>query len=149
MANSSATSHLLGMPLGSAPSTRIAFGDPPAKRTSGSVAAEISTEIAGLFRDLAGRGPTKAKTRISGDLVLVQLEGCLTTLEKHLASCGEVELITSVRHAVHDVIREDAIAIVEARTGRRVAAYLHEHQQDFDVAVVAFVLDPPEGPLEL
>lgn len=107
----------------------------------------ISNAIVQLLRAHAGRGPTKAKTLISSDLVVVTLGDCLTALEKSLAGGGEAELVRHTRHVLHTGLRDEATAIVESTTGRRVIAYLADQANDPDIALIAFVLDgdAPEG----
>lgn len=115
----------------------------PPKHADGplNVGFAISNAIVQLFRTHAGRGPTKAKTLISTDFVVVTLGDCLTALEKTLAGGGEAELVRHTRHALHSGMREEATAIVESATGRRVVAYLCDQANDPDIAVIAFVLD--------
>jgi uncharacterized protein YbcI len=75
---------------------------------------------------------------IASDLAVVTLEDCLTKAEKTLAAQGRRPLADEMRAALHDAIRADAIASVEAVTGRRVVAYLAAQEYDPDVAVIAF-----------
>lgn len=122
----------------------------PPKYESGAqgVSSKISNGIVQLLRARAGRGPTRAKTLISAELVVVTLGDCLTPLEKSLVGGGEAALVRRTRDLLHHGMREEATAIVESATGRRVVAYLSDQVNDPDLALIAFVLggDGAEAP---
>src|SRR4051794_31223771 len=61
------------------------------QRPLGEVRATISNEIVRLQAEYYGKGPTKAKTYIVEDLVVVVLEESFTRAEKTLAERGERE----------------------------------------------------------
>ena len=129
------------------PAESTAPSPPKHNPGSQSVGSTINNAIVQLLRAHAGRGPTKAKTMISADLVVVKLGDCLTPLEKSLADGGHAEVVKRTRSVVHNEMREEATAIVEAVTGRRVVAYMADQAHDPDIALIAFVLDgdAPEG----
>jgi uncharacterized protein YbcI len=117
---------------------RHSAGD--AQLPTGELTAAISTAIVRLFRTHTGSGATKAKTVLSDELVVVMLGECLTTAEKQLADAGNVELVLEVRRALHEGMREDATALVEELTGRKVIAYLTDQALSPDLASLTFVL---------
>jgi uncharacterized protein YbcI len=118
---------------------RHSAGD--AQLPPGELTAAISTAIVRLFRTHTGSGATKAKTILSDELVVVVMLGeCLTTAEKQLADAGNVELVLEVRRALHEGMREDATALVEELTGRKVTAYLTDQALSPDRASLTFVL---------
>ena len=59
------------------------------QRALGEMRATISREIVRLQAEYYGKGPTKAKTYIFEDLVVVVLEESFTRAEKTLAERGE------------------------------------------------------------
>ena len=67
--------------------------------TNGELSAAITNRVVRLLRQHTRKGPTKAKTTMSGDLVVVALADCLTTAEKRLAGDGHTELVMQVRSA--------------------------------------------------
>lgn len=143
MANSSPASHEdHPTPLRSAPATPDSSGH-PSGGAAGSVAAEISNRIVSLLREHAGRGPTKAKTTVSSDLVVTTLADCFTIAERRLLATGHAELVATTRAAIHDGMRAEATAIVEELTDRHVSAYLTDQGHDPDLAVLVFFLAPP------
>ena len=127
------------MPLGSAP---LLSKEPAEQRLTGDTAGAISTRLVGLLRRHTGRGPTKAKTFISSDLVLVTLSDCLTTAEAQVVAAGHGELAVRTRRVLHDGIRAEATAIVEKLTNRPVTAYLTAQHDEPDLAILVFYLGP-------
>ena len=100
----------------------------------------ISNAIVQLQSEYYGRGPTKAKTYIQDDLVVVVLEETFTAAERTLIDRGEAESIRDIRRRFQQVMAPQFKAIVEGATGRRVRAFLSETALDADVAVEVFLL---------
>ena len=100
----------------------------------------ISKEIVRLQAEYYGKGPTKAKTYIVDDLVVVVLEESFTRAEKTLADRGEREAIQQIRRRFQQHMADSFIGIVEQATGRRVRAFLSETDIDQDVSVETFLL---------
>jgi uncharacterized protein YbcI len=109
-----------------------------------SEAAVISREMVKLLRELAGRGPTKARTTIGRDHVLVMLHDSLTPADKLLASAGYGDKVHATRQALQDVMRPRAIRLVEETLRRSVVSFLSANHLDPDVAAEVFVLGPLE-----
>jgi uncharacterized protein YbcI len=110
----------------------------------GEVGASISRDTVRLLREYTGRGPTKARTYITGDLVAVVLQDTLTMGERSLVREGEVDLVLQTRRAFQRTMGPQLIAAVERHTGRKVHAFLSDNHADPDIAVESFVLEPPE-----
>ncbi len=112
----------------------------------GEVGASISRDTVKLLREYTGRGPTKARTHITNNLVTVVLEDTLTMGERSLVREGEVDLVLKTRKAFQRTMGAQLIAAVERHTGRKVHAFLSDNHVDPDVAVESFVLEPrPDG----
>lgn len=79
---------------------------------------------------------------ISSDLALVTLVDCLTTAERTLVAEGHSQVALRLRAALHEEIRAEAVATVEAATGRKVVAYLAAQEHDPDIAILAFYFGP-------
>jgi len=108
----------------------------------GSVPSAISNAIRQLVADYSGRGPTRARTSIRDNLVVVLLEDTLTKGERRLVSKGRDHRVIDYRREFQDAMREDAIASVEELTGRKVAAFMSANHIDPDLAAELFVLEP-------
>jgi uncharacterized protein YbcI len=112
-----------------------------AEHRSGSVQAAVSNAVVRLVRDYTGRGPTRARTTIEGDLVTVLMRDTLTKAERHLADDGKGDLVRLVRHEFQKTMREDMIQAVEALTDRKVIAFMSDNHVEPDMAIEAFVLE--------
>jgi uncharacterized protein YbcI len=93
-----------------------------------------------LQSEYYGKGPTKAKTYIVDDLVVVVLEESFTRAEKTLAERGEREAIQHIRRRFQQQMADSFTSIVEQATGRRVRAFMSETDIDQDVSVETFLL---------
>jgi uncharacterized protein YbcI len=108
----------------------------------GALSAAISNAVVGLLHDYTGRGPTRARTHIATDLITVVLEDTLTKGERSLVADGKSELVLGTRYAYQQTMRTDLVAVVEARSGRQVRAFLSDNHLEPDIAVECFVLEP-------
>jgi uncharacterized protein YbcI len=115
---------------------------------SGSLYAEISNTIVRLLREYTGRGPTKARTTIRDNVVLVMLEQTLTKGEQSLANKGRTTKVLEIRHEFQEAMREESSAKVAELTGRHVIAMMSANHIDPDLAAEIYVLDGPpnQGP---
>ncbi len=114
--------------------------------TTGMLAAQISRAIVQIWHEYTGRGPTKARTTITEDLVVVLMADTLLKAEKNLASHGKAEQVLSMRRAFQDTMRDDLTEAVERLTGRKVAAFMSHNHVDPDLAAELFVLAPRTDP---
>src|SRR3954462_10259448 len=106
----------------------------------GEMRATISREIVRLQAEYYGKGPTRAKTYIVEDLVVVVLEESFTRAEKTLAERGEREAIQHIRRRFQQQMADDFTSVVEQVTGRKVRVFLSETNIDHDVSVETFLL---------
>ena len=109
-------------------------------KTLGEMRAMISKEIVRLQAEYYGKGPTKAKTYIVEDLVVVVLEESFTRAEKTLADRGERDAIEQIRRRFQQQMADSFTSIVEQATGRKVRTFLSETNIDDDVSVEMFLL---------
>ena len=93
-----------------------------------------------LQAEYYGKGPTKAKTYIVDDLVVVVLEESFTRAEKTLVGRGEADAIQHIRRRFQQQMADDFTSIVEQATGRRVRAFLSDTDIAQDVSVETFLL---------
>jgi uncharacterized protein YbcI len=106
----------------------------------GETRAMISSEIVRLQAEYYGKGPTRAKTYIVEDLVVVVLEESFTRAEKTLAERGERDAIQHIRRRFQQQMADSFTSVVEQATGRKVRAFLSETNIDQDVSVETFLL---------
>ena len=111
------------------------------ERTRGSLSAGISNHVVRLFAEYTGRGPTRARTTIRDRVVVCITEDNMTRAERRLTQEGEGELVVTVRRKFQSTMREDLVGGVELLTGRKVVAFLSDHDAAADTAAEIFVLD--------
>jgi uncharacterized protein YbcI len=90
----------------------------------GKMRATISKEIVRLQAEYYGKGPTRAKTYIVEDLVVVVLQESFTRAEKTLADRGEREAIEHIRRRFQRYMADEFTSVVEQATGRKVRVFL-------------------------
>jgi len=112
-----------------------------AYRTRGEIAAEISTTLVQLVKEHADRGPTKCRTYIDDDLVIVMMRGGYSRLENTLFEDGKFLDVRNTRHAFQDTMEGRFTEVIERLTGREVAAFMSASHQRPDLQVEMFVLD--------
>jgi uncharacterized protein YbcI len=110
------------------------------QKALGETRASISKELVRLQAEYYGKGPTRAKTYILDDLVVVVLEETFTRAEKTLVERGEREAIQHIRRRFQQQMADSFISVVEQATGRRVRAFLSETAIEQDVSVETFLL---------
>lgn len=103
---------------------------------------DISRAMVGLFKEAVGRGPGRARTYIENGLVVTVLHDTMTQAERTLKDENLDEHVRDLRRIFQGTFRDDAIAVVERLTGRKVLAFLSDHAVDPDYAIEAFVLEP-------
>ncbi len=104
--------------------------------------SSISTHVVRVMSEYTGRGPTKARTSINGDVVSVLMRDTLTKGERSLVADGRAQLVLDMRKAFQMTMREDLIAGVERIMGREVIAFMSDNHIDPDFAAETFVLAP-------
>src|SRR3954453_10004222 len=114
--------------------------DEASEKALGETRARISREIVRLQAEYYGKGPTKAKTYIADDLVVVVLEESFTRAEKRLAERGEGDAIQHIRRRFQQQMADDFTSVVEQATGRRVRVFLSDTNVEHDVSVDTFLL---------
>jgi uncharacterized protein YbcI len=107
--------------------------------------AQISTGLVQLHSRFYGKGPTKAKTYLVGDMVVSVLRGGFTRVERTLLDTGQVESVYQMRRSFQQAMDDEFRRVVEEATGRQVIAYMSSINVDPDLAVELFLLDPVEG----
>jgi uncharacterized protein YbcI len=109
---------------------------------SQSVRAELSREMVRLYKEVFGRGPTKARTDFAGtDILICTLEESFTPAEQALVSLNEYQRLRDTRtyfqHATEDKFR----AVVERVLERKVRAFVSGVDVERDVSSEIFYLE--------
>ena len=124
--------------------TRARTAPPPEPPTTPTL--EIANAIVHTYKELLGRGPTKARVLFTGaDVLLVVLEDTMTVQERTLASLGEHERVREHRLFLTVAAENQFRTIVEAALGRRTLARVTGFDIHCDVAAEIFTLEPEDA----
>jgi uncharacterized protein YbcI len=111
-----------------------------------SLHVSLSNAIVGFLREYTGRGPTRARTTIRDNVVLVMLEQTLTKGEQSLVAKGRGEQVLALRREYQEAMREESSAVVAELTGRNVIAMMSANHIAPDLGAEIYVLDGPPQP---
>jgi len=103
--------------------------------------ATISREIVRLQKSITGRGPTKARTYLHDDSVLVLMREAHTASEASMAKGGRQRAVAQGRVDLSEDEREAFIAVGEKHTGRKVVGFMSSSAQDPSLLAQVFVLE--------
>jgi uncharacterized protein YbcI len=109
----------------------------------GSLYVAISNMMVGMLREYTGRGPTKAKTTIRENVVVIMLEQTLTKGEAVLVRKGRGDQVLKLRHEFQEAMREESSEKIAELTGRKVVAMMSANHLDPDLGAEIYVLDGP------
>jgi uncharacterized protein YbcI len=115
-----------------------------------SLSMALSNAIVGCLREYTGRGPTKARTTIHDNVVLVMLEQTLTKGEQSLVAKGRGDRVLALRQEYQAAMRDESSEMVSELTGRKVIAMMSANHIDPDLGAEIYVLDgaPDTGGVE-
>ncbi|HEY7454107.1 MAG TPA: Na-translocating system protein MpsC family protein [Thermoleophilaceae bacterium] len=104
--------------------------------------AAVTNGIVKLFHDYYGRGPTKAKSYLLDDRIVVcVLEETMTTVERTLADNGHGDKVREVRLKFQETMAAEFMGAVSQAMDRKVLTYHSQLTLDPDLGFEFFVLD--------
>lgn len=112
------------------------------RAAGGTLTAAISRAVVQVTAEYVGRGPTKARTSIRDDVVLVLLQDTLTKAERSLAADGQHKFVLETRSRMQQTMREDLVAAIEMLMERKVISFMSANHIEPDMAAEIFVLEP-------
>jgi uncharacterized protein YbcI len=121
------------------PSDARSAGEAGAGR--GPISAAISRAVVHLFSERTGRGPTKARTTIDAELIVVLLHESMTRAEKTLVQAGKHDEVLRIRRTFQETMQPDLVSAVEDLTERTVVSFMSANAIDPDAAAEIFVMD--------
>ncbi len=113
----------------------------PREEGAGTLRADISRAMVGLYKQHYGKGPVRCRTYVEPELVLVVLGEGYTAAEQTMFEAGKWHDVRSARQIWQDSMQERFVTTIEELTGRKVAAFMSANRQDPDFAVEIFVLE--------
>jgi uncharacterized protein YbcI len=115
-----------------------------------SLLMEVSNTMVRLYKELFGRGPTRARSNWAGpDALICVLEETLTPAERNLVKMGEHQRLRDTRMFFQYATVREFCEPVEQITGRKVRGFQSSIDTEADgQAVEVFVLHPEgyDGP---
>ncbi|MFL5781305.1 MAG: DUF2294 domain-containing protein [Thermoleophilaceae bacterium] len=106
----------------------------------------ISNAMVKLYKEMFGRGPTRARTNFAGpDVVVCTLRDTLTPAERNLVKLGEHQRLRDIRMFFQYSSEAQLRGAVEELTGRKVVAFVSGLDTGEDVATEVFYLEPKNG----
>jgi uncharacterized protein YbcI len=109
-----------------------------------SVLMEISNAMVRLYKEMFGRGPTKARSYWTGpDAVTVILEDTLTRAERNMVKMGEHQRLRDTRMFFQYASVREFCEPVERLTGRTVRSFISGLDSEIEgLAVETFIFYP-------
>jgi len=108
----------------------------------GTLLVAITNAIVGLHKEHYGRGPTKAKTYYTGDLIVCLMREGFSMVERTLFESGQRQAVLEQRAAFQRAMEGRYTEAIERLTGRRVIAFMSNTHQDPDLVAEIFLLEP-------
>ena len=105
----------------------------------------MTNAVVGLHRQYFGKGPTRSKSYLAGDLLLCVMRDLFTIVEQTLIAAGEGDRVTSARVAVNDAVASEFRSAVERILGRRVITSTSQVLLEPEVGIMVFILEPASG----
>lgn len=103
---------------------------------------ELSNAVVRIHKQLAGKGPTKARAYMQQDLLVVLLEGGFTRSEETLHNAGHDRELQQARSAMQASAADELRGAVEAILGRRVRSFMSANDPGEGFQTEIFVLEP-------
>jgi uncharacterized protein YbcI len=104
---------------------------------------ELTNAMVRLYKELFGRGPTKAKSGYADpDTLIVTIENSLTRAEKNMVALDEHQRLRDVRMFFQHASDKEFKGTVEEITGRKVRAFVSGIDTQQDVSCEVFYLEP-------
>jgi uncharacterized protein YbcI len=104
---------------------------------------ELTNAMVRLYKELFGRGPTKARTAYAGpDAILATIQNSLTAAERNMIDLGEHQRVREIRMFFQHASESEFTGTVEQITGRKVWAFVSGTDTSRDVSSEVFYLEP-------
>jgi uncharacterized protein YbcI len=104
---------------------------------------ELTNAMVRLYKELFGRGPTKARTNYAGpDTIITTVQNSLTAAERNMVELGEDQRVREIRMFFQHASEAEFTGTVEEITGRNVWAFVSGMDTARDMASEVFYLEP-------
>ncbi len=105
---------------------------------------QISNGMVRAQKEFFGKGPTKAKSYLLDDFLLIVMRGSQTQAEQTMLEFGQEHLVREFRQQFENEVADTLTRMVERVTGRRVLTYQSQILFEPEVVIEIFFFDGPE-----
>ena len=103
---------------------------------------EVSNALVRIYKELLGRGPTKARTNYAGpDTLVGTIENSLTPAERNMIALGEHQRVREIRMFFQHAAERAFVDAIEQITGRKVRAFVSGIDTTRDVSSEVFYFE--------
>jgi uncharacterized protein YbcI len=104
---------------------------------------EVTNAMVRLYKELFGRGPTKARSNYAGpNALLATIENSLTPAERNMLEFDEHQRVREIRMFFQQASERDFVETVEQITGRKVRSFVSGVDTHHDVSSEVFYFEP-------
>lgn len=107
----------------------------------GELNAAVTREVIRVQNESHGRGPRKAFSFHTGNVLTTVMEDVLTPAERRLAGNGESDAVLNMRNLYQKSMEPELKERIEEITGCKVLAFMSDTHLEPDMAVEVFILD--------
>jgi uncharacterized protein YbcI len=108
---------------------------------------EVTNAMVRIYKELLGRGPTKARSSYAGpDALIATLDNSRTAAERNMIALGEHQRVRQTRTLFQHASARNFVEPVEQITGRRVRAFVSGTDTHQDVSSQVFYFEPVASP---
>jgi|SRR5579884_1284643 len=107
-----------------------------------SLLLQISNAMVRMQKEFFGKGPTRAKSYMFDDMLLVVMREGLTTAEKTMLEFGHPNQVRQFRQLYQDEMCGRLTGMIEELTERKVVNYQSQVLFDPDMTLEIFVFEP-------
>jgi uncharacterized protein YbcI len=111
----------------------------------GQMLAAVSNAVVAIHKQFYGKGPTKARSHLTQDLLTVVLDGGFTRGEQTLQDRGHSREVIQSRLAMQAAVEGEFRKAVETILGRSVRSFMSANDLAHDLQVEIFVLHPRDA----
>ncbi len=109
---------------------------------AGALNAALANAIVKVVADVTGRGATRSRAFVDGDVVVCVLEDGATRAEQTLIEAGQSDLVRIQRDALQRLMEPMLVGCVEHVTGRSVRTFISGTSFQGDTSTEVFLLQP-------
>lgn len=105
--------------------------------------SQISNEMVRVMKECFGRGPTRAKSYMLDDLLVVVMRDGMTTAERTMLEFGRSDVVRHFRQEFENEMTGRLVGAVERLSGRKVVTYQSQVMFEPNTIVELFLFDEP------